>query len=150
MKTKNFNTKNFLVVITTLFIIGLNASCKKENRIEKNLWKKGGEWSVESYSLTNTSTESECNNSFTESGPNGTILLFREDGSGLQTEDGVDSVAFTYSNTEDNLILIVDGEKITYDIVWEKDKIDGSSTYSFTCSGGSAVTAVEKFTLKKK
>jgi len=51
MKEMKFLTIGLLFVGITTFL-----SCKKEVRIEKNLWKNGGEWNIESLTAKQVST----------------------------------------------------------------------------------------------
>ena len=41
---KKINFLALSIVFTGLLVL---TSCKKETRIEKNLWKNGGEWNIE-------------------------------------------------------------------------------------------------------
>ena len=144
------NRINFLVftfvITTTVFL----SSCKKEVRIERNLWKSGGEWNIESLVAKQTSTNSADN--FNETVYNYGILTFNKDGSGSYnfTADGdVESGSYTYSNTEDKLTLVVDNEARIFDLDWERNNIVMSITENYTDNGAS-ITYTETYTLKKK
>lgn len=149
--------KKINLLLFGLLFIGstLVSSCKKETKIENNLWKKGGEWNIESLTVKQVSTYAPDN--FDETILNYGTITFKEDGSGnfIFTVDG-DSEAgiFNYSNTEDKLTLIIDNEARVFDIVeWEKDKMKISIIENFTIGvNGNAGTGTytETYTLKKK
>lgn len=140
------------LLIGFLFIgAALLASCKKETKIEKNLWKDGGEWNIESMVANQISTNSADN--FNETIYNYGTYTFKKDGSGnfVITVDGdVEAGIFTYSNTEDKLTLIINNQARVFNIVeWEKNKMKISITENFT-SNGASVTYTETLNLKKK
>ncbi len=141
----------------TLFFVGttLISSCKKEVKIEKNLWSKGGEWNVESFSSSQTSTYEPDNFDATVSSYG--TFTFREDGTGSYSfsDDGYsENGTFKYSNTEDNLTLIIDSEARVFDIVeWQKNEMKITFTETFVeneeNNAGSG-TYIETYNLKKK
>lgn len=144
---KRTNLLMFAFVITsTLFLYG----CKKEVRIERNLWKSGGEWNIESLVAKQTSTNSVDN--FNETIYNYGTLTFKKDNSGSYkfTVDGdVETGSFTYFNTEDKLTLVVGNEARVFDLDWERNNIVMSITENYTDNGAS-ITYTETYTLKKK
>jgi hypothetical protein len=146
MKRINFLLIGILVAGTVIFI-----SCKKEIKIEKNLWNKGGEWNVESLVANQISTNPDDN--FNETIYNYGTFLFNKEGSGnftITVDGDVETGTFTYSNTEDKLTLIINNQARVFDIVeWEKDKMKISITENFTSSGES-ITYTETLSLKKK
>lgn len=146
MKRINFLLIGFLIVGTALV-----SSCKKDAKIEKNLWNKGGEWNIESLVSNQTSTNPSDN--FNETVYNYGTYTFKKDGSGNYTitVDGDFEVGtFTYSNTEDKLTLIISNQARVFDILeWEKDKMKILITENYT-SGGESITYKETLNLKKK
>lgn len=144
------NIRNLLITAITFFCIGLNSGCKKENRIEKNLWKNGGEWNVESATISETSSN-PVNNS-TETIYNYGTLIFKKEGTCVLTTtlDGdTDVYLYVYSNTEDKLRLTADNDPIVFDMKWEKDKIELSITET-SAFNGEIITTKESLNLKKK
>jgi hypothetical protein len=104
-------TINFLAL--SIVFIGLItlSSCSKETKIEKNLWKKGGEWNIESFNVKQTSTYASDN--FEESYANVGTYTFNENGTGivkLIIDNFVETSAFTYTNTENQLMITIDNE----------------------------------------
>jgi hypothetical protein len=142
--------RNFLIATITVLSIAFTSSCKKEDRIEKNLWNNGGEWNMESLTVNQTSTNPIDN--YSESFLNAGTFLFKEDGSGFVTftvDGDTETAAFTYSNTEDKLTLVIDNEARVFDLVWEKNEIELANTETYT-SGGESITYKENYSLKKK
>lgn len=136
-----------LLVAGTAFV----SSCKKENKIEKNLWKKGGEWNIESLVANQTSTNPADN--FNETINNYGTFTFKKDGSGNYTitvDGDVETGTFTYSNTKDQLTFIIDNQARVFDILeWEKNNMKISITVNYS-SDGESVTYKETLNLKKK
>ena len=126
-------TTTFSLILLIGTILG---SCKKENQIEKNLWKNGGDWDVKIYSSqygsTNPSLYSYSTNFLVDCGK----FHFAKDGTGTGNivENGVNTpFTFNYSNTETKLTLIFDnGSSYIYSIDWTKDDLkitrDNSTT----------------------
>lgn len=142
--------RNFAIATIAILSIVFISSCKKEDRIEKNLWNKGGEWNMESLTVNQTSTNPIDN--YSESYLNAGTFLFKENGSGFVTftvDGDIETAAFNYSNTEDKLTLIIDNEARVFDLVWEKNEIDLAITENYT-SNGASITYKESYTLKKK
>jgi hypothetical protein len=146
-------TINFLAL--SIVFIGLItlSSCSKETRIEKNLWKNGGEWNIESYSTKQTSTFSPDNYDYTQ--VNIGTHTFNENGTGSYIINGqLEPGSFTYSNTENKLTYTFGNESRTYDIVeWKRNNIKYSYTENFYDGVDGNVgtgTYTEVITLKKK
>ena len=144
---------NFLAL--SIVFIGLItlSSCSKETRIEKNLWKKGGEWNIESFSAKQTSTFAPDN--FDETLVNIGTYTFNENGTGIYKNIGeLEPLSFTYSNTENKLSFTIGNNSQVYDIVeWKKDNIKFSYTENFYDGVDGNVgtgTYTEVITLKKK
>src|SRR5690554_2132625 len=111
--------KKIIVLLLLVFVV---VSCKKENRIEKNLWKKGGEWNIERWSETATSSFYPEDN-YSETQTNFGTLTFNKDGSGALTlKDGSSAYTepITYQNTENTLTIFdSEGDGRIFDLNWE-------------------------------
>ncbi len=139
---------NFLLVV--FLVTATFSSCNKENRIERNLWKKGGEWTIESLTVHQVSTI--VGDSYTETVSNYGSFTFGEDGSGvfLITVDGdYETGSFNYSNTEDKLTMNLGTNVVIFDMTWKKNEVQISHAVNFQDNGGS-VSYTEIFNLKKK
>ena len=147
---KKINFLALSIVFTGLITL---SSCSKETKIEKNLWKKGGEWNIESYSTKQTSTFSPDNYDYTQ--VNIGTHTFNENGTGSYIINGqLEPGSFTYSNTENKLTYTFGNESRTYDIVeWKRNNIKYSYTENFYDGVDGNVgtgTYTEIITLKKK
>jgi hypothetical protein len=143
-------TLKFLMIAIVIAGTTIISSCKKEDRIEKNLWNKGGEWNIDRLSVTQVSTDPIDN--YNETLGNVGTITFNENGSGLftYTVDGdTDTEAFTYSNTEDKLTLVFGNDVREFNMTWEKDNITLNITDNYT-SNGESITYTETMELKKK
>lgn len=125
--------KKFNFLALSIVFIGLItlSSCSKETRIEKNLWKKGGEWNIESQTAKKTSTFAPDNYEYTQDSVG--TYTFYEDGKGIYKHNAeLLSAAFTYSNTENKLTIVMQNVSRAYDIVeWKKNNLKISYTESF-------------------
>lgn len=136
-------------IIYLLFAVTLLSACSKENKINKNLWKKGGDWELKTYSYEyGVSGTSSYDYEYYEDCGN---FKFSEDGTGVVTfkfagEESY-SQAFTYSNTEDKLTLVIDGSIAqVFNMTWKKDFIELS--YDNSQPGG--YKEIEKYSILKK
>lgn len=116
-----------------LLFIGMTTlvGCSKEDKINKNLWKNGGEWNVEEYKnnwlFSGSTSNSETLYDF------GTFT-FEKDGTGKRViMDGGQTYTnlFTYTNTATELVITYKegpiasaGYREKYTMTWEKDKIE--------------------------
>lgn len=120
----------FILFATLIFV-----ACKKENRIEKNLWKQGGEWNIESWESQQTSSYFPQDNSSEILHDAGT-MQFNKDGSGaIIFKDGSSAYteSFTYKNTENTITLFdEDGEGRIYDLDWKRNEFTAISNESGT------------------
>src|SRR5690554_3673895 len=120
----------FIALASLLFV-----ACSKENRIEKNLWKKGGEWNIESYQETYTNNEKPEDN-YSETIVNAGTFKFDKDGSGTMVfKDGNDaySESITYTNTETELTIFdSDGYGMIFDLDWERNDFTISASETET------------------
>lgn len=145
MKIIRFLLIGFLIT-GTVFL----SSCKKETRIEKNLWNNDGVWNIESLVSYQVSTNPADN--FNDTEYNLGTFTFKKDGSGVYRiiEDGdVETGVFTYSNTKDKLTLIIGHSARIFDMDWKKNDLKLSITENYT-SDGHQVTYTETLNLKKK
>jgi hypothetical protein len=141
---------NFLGLGLLFVGASLLNSCSKENKINKNLWKNGGEWNI--VTLVSKQTSSNPINTFNESFSNVGTFKFNENGSGSVsvTLDGeTQSETFTYMNTEDKLTLVINNESRIFNLVWEKNEMEMTIVESYNSLGDSNVYT-EIYTLKKK
>ncbi|RFC54616.1 hypothetical protein [Brumimicrobium aurantiacum] len=113
-------------VLLFLLVVVVAISCKKENRIERNLWKKDGEWNIKSWTETSTSSQYPEDN-YSETYVNFGTFKFNKDGSGSMTyNDGNSAYAeqITYENTENSLTIFdSDGDGTIFDMTWEKNEM---------------------------
>ncbi|MGV3631722.1 MAG: membrane lipoprotein lipid attachment site-containing protein [Bacteroidota bacterium] len=140
-------------ILFVLFTVTMLTACKKEVKIEKNLWKKGGEWNVTSWKSWDDGIETEHIGMDVQSA----VFTFNKDKEATVVINGDAGDIYTYKmkyeNTESELKLTsvtdqetgqVDYSSIVYYIMWEKDNLDLKSTGGF--SDGDTETII----LKKK
>ena len=145
--------KTINILFTFLLIIGTGSltSCSKETKIEKNLWKKGGEWNIERLDVKQVSTDPADN--YEETLYNYGSYKFNEDGSGILTitvDGGVEVETFNYSNTENELVIVYfNGVAQAFDLDWKKNEMTISGVDYFT-SNNNQITYYETYVLKKK
>jgi len=123
------------------------SGCKKETRIERNLWKKGGEWNIETFYSESEGIDSDGSHyhDFNTEHNAGT-LTFKKDGSGMQRYTDGNIESFTYSNTEKILVIKYDYDSYVHDITeWKKGRLTLSTTYNDGMNKSRVV-----ITLKKK
>lgn len=142
---------NFLLIGLLLTGAALLTGCSKEVKIEKNLWKSGGEWNIDKYDYSSVTTNST--NGITINAEDFGKLTFNKEGGGsyvFTVFGSTDSGAMVYSNTEDQLTLTLDGgSAVTYDMDWEKNKIVITNVETST-SNGETTTETEMYTMTKK
>lgn len=143
--------KKFLSILTVSLTFLILAACSKENRIERNLWKKGGDWDITYYNYSfGTPGFSYTNESFNDCGN----MNFNEDGTGTATfyiNGQTEVVAFTYSNTEDKMTLVYDGSSAqVYSLNWKKNVITLEYDESTTNPDNSTMYDTETIIIKKK
>jgi len=141
----------FVLISSFIAALIMFASCSKEDKIEKNLWNKGGEWNIQSLESIQVSTNPADN--YNETLYNFGTFIFREDGSGTYTitfDGDVETENFNYFNTEYKLSLVINSEARVFDILdWEKGKIKISITDNYK-SNGHTVTYTETLNLVKR
>jgi hypothetical protein len=134
--------KNFKLLMIGFLFLGLAglSSCKKEELIEKNLWKGEGKWNIDSFHIKETSTFFESDNSENHLQNCGTII-FKKDGTGTFTFEGITS-KITYTNTDKVLTMVFKDESgqsqydetLSFNLTWKKNKMELDSykkeTYS--------------------
>lgn len=144
--------KKILFVLLTLFVF---IGCKKEKKIERNLYKQGGEWNIatwEEKSVFDVHSENDYSNVTQNAG----TMEFNEDGTGaLFLNDGSDAYtgSFTYKNTASTLTIYdEDGEGKIFQLDWEKNEFTISSTdtdtYMVYDQSGNSTTEKETHTLR--
>ncbi len=142
---------HFLLIGLLITGIALLSGCSKEAKIEKNLWKNGGEWNIETLIANQVSTNPADN--FNETLYNYGTFSFEKDGSGVYTitvDGDFEAGTFTYTNTDDKLTLIILNQPRIFDILdWEKNKMSIFITDNFI-SNGESVTHTETMNLIKK
>lgn len=137
--------KILFIVLTVLVFTG----CSKEEKIEKNLWKKGGEWNVSSWTSWNDGTKTEHIGADVLS----VSFSFNKDNEATVVINGESGDTYTYKmkcyNTENQLKLIdiIDSEtgeieypSIFYSMEWKKDYLDLRTTGGF--AGGDTETLI--------
>lgn len=141
-----------------LLFIGMTTlvGCKKEDKINKNLWKNGGEWNISEVKFTTMNSAGQSDS--------GTIydygtFKFEKDGTGTRTinADGQTFThLFSYTNTETELVItlksgpdVTPGEKEKYKMTWKKDNIELYIYTSWEDEFGNAYHE-DFITLKKK
>ncbi len=126
--------KHILFLIIALFLF---TSCKKEKKIERNLWKNGGKWEIVKYEEIVVSTWPA--NEKNEVVENAGIFQFKRDGTGWRIDRDdyfSQKLNFKYSNTSTELSLdyFEYGSSDTYVIDWEKNAMtltqSGTKTYT--------------------
>src|SRR5690554_7784030 len=73
---------NFLLIVLLIAGTAIFTSCKKETRIERSLWNKGGEWNVEKLYNKQTSSNPDPSYNFEETLYDYGTYSFDKDGSG--------------------------------------------------------------------
>jgi hypothetical protein len=149
MKINTRKMRKQTLLITGFLLIALVA-CNKQVKIEKNLWKGGGEWKIERYESQNVSTYAPDNFNFAES--NFGTFTFNKDGSGHYVFTGngsSESGNLIYSNTEDELLMTMGTNSFVYTMNWEKNSIQISREEQYANSVGSGIYT-EKYWLEKK
>lgn len=142
MKLINFSLFGLVCAVTLAL-----SSCKKETKIERNLWKNGGEWTIESFVVDHVSANP--GDSYTETTLNFGSLTFKKDGTGdyiFNINGSSEPGTFSYSNTEDKLTMTFINT-IVFDLEWEQDNMTITHTDVYT---NQPVTHTETYTLKKK
>ena len=124
-----------------LFLALVATSCKKEKKIERNLWKNGGEWEIKTFEESYETTPSSEYN-YSEVINNGGTIQFNKDGTGKMNfspeladylmdvlYDEQFNATFTYYNTQNKIYFIYEEvEGLSYNLEWEKNKITMSYT----------------------
>lgn len=142
--------KNVLRFTGFVLVAGLlTVSCSKEKRIERKLTRKSGKWNIEKYE-----------NEFYENGimqeqyvmTNAGNFVFDDDGTVTETyiESGSTyTYAGTWSNTEDKLTIIEDGDAIVWTIKeFDKHEMELEYVDQYT-SGGVTYRDVYTIELEK-
>lgn len=144
---KRISVLSLGVIVLALVMM---TSCQKDKKINKNLWKNGGEWNIVSI----FSEWDDNGDAGTEKIMNAGTYEFNKDNTGkLNQKDGgsIYSNTFTYKNTENTLSLIFNegplasqGEVVDYDMDWSKNKIKLQIYSSGTLGWSRATIELEK------
>lgn len=145
--------KVLFVLLAALLFVG----CKKENRIEKNLWKGGGKWNIESIEYRETSSHFPADN-YSEVTLNAGTMSFTKDGKAsiiLEEDNDAYIDHYTYQNTEDKLTLFdEDGDGIILDLEWKRNEftlsMKSSHTYETLDENFSPITVTSTSSTKIK
>ena|SRR5690554_821942 len=139
--------------------------CKKEKKIDRNLWKQGGEWEIKSLEEAYTSTSSPEYN-FSNVINNGGSFYFEKDGTGRAVYSNDLAVYmeeityeeyiygnFSYYNSENSIYFIYsDDGGLAFDLEWEKDKIimsyDVTQEHEFYDGNNNLVQLTTNYSLK--
>lgn len=139
--------KVFILALMPLFI-GIS-SCSKEKQIERRLQKKDGVWNIETITYEeyedNVLIETEIqNNAGTFTFDESTIVItFTEPNGSSDTFGG------TWSNSDETVTIIVDGEALVMDVSDDSKKeitLTGEDIYS---GGGTTYKDVYRYDLKR-
>ena len=126
-------------LLTLLAVTLLLVACKKDEQIEKNLWKGDGIWNITSYTSSETSTPSSQSD-FTYTANNAGSITFKKDGTGIfKYVDGgdVELASFNYSNTTETLTMIIDSEARIFNMDWKKNKMTLTIAQNYSSNGTS-------------
>jgi hypothetical protein len=137
------------LLLLTMIMIAFVA-CKKETRIEKNLWSNGGKWNIVRMETTDDHSVSGKTD---ETIINPGTIQFNKGGSGtmiITTDGDTESSAFTYTNTENKLMLIINGSSRNFDLNWKKNTFDISITDEYDSSGEHIIHTEKLFCEKDK
>lgn len=125
-----------LLFILLLPILPFVTGCKKEKKIEKNLWNDGGKWNIESYHMS--MDDGEETGSMMDYQNCGTFN-FKKDGTGYSTMEFDDQTlnnVFQYVVEDEFLILSsFGGNGQKYDMDWSKDNVTLKHTLNYTNDG---------------
>jgi hypothetical protein len=103
-----------LPILALIFLVA--TACSKQKKLERTLHKKNGTWNIDSYNYN------EYENNVLVSSQtyvNAGTYVFADNGTGTATFkiDGDSEVnAFTWTNTDDKITTIIDGEVIIFNV----------------------------------
>jgi hypothetical protein len=141
----------FLIVV--LF---LASGCSKEKRIERNLWRNGGEWNIKvfTYQYSNDNVNSVNYNSPPQIYLDAGEFVFKKDGSGyitLTEDNQTETTGFKWLSSVDKITIIPNGGTATdYNLVWKKNNITISEKYTDVDPDNVTYTSITKFECVKK
>lgn len=153
------NVKFLLISVLFLGLAGLS-SCKKEDRIEKNLWKGDGTWNIDVWDEQNTSSYFSEDNYIKYSNNEGSIQ-FKKDGTGSYIFPG-EIYPMVYSNTDKTLTItfkdedgnVENDEVQVFDLDWKKNKMElrsySTETYNTGDGNGGTVNVITTHRLNLK
>jgi hypothetical protein len=143
----------YTICFITLLII---SSCSKENRIEKNLWKKGGDWEITQYMSWYGSYNPSQNggiNPTQEYYNDCGKFHFSKDGTGtlnLVIDGDNETWTFHYTNSDKELTLVYDsGASQIYKLDWSKNFVTISYENPSNDPDGFPFVDSERFSIDK-
>ena len=146
--------KYLILISTALFLI---TACSKEKKIERNLWKNGGQWDIVKYEeiITSTSPENEKHETIENAG----IFQFEKNGEGFminKEEYFAEKINFKYDNTATELTLdfYPNSYERKFELDWNKNSfiLTQNITSTYTDENGNPLTlntVTFRYTCKK-
>lgn len=145
--------KKIIFILIALFVW---TSCKKENKIRRNLHNDDGLWEIVKYEETITSNFSLNEKNIVNE--NIGMMYFEEDHSGwIIKSEGIETVKapFKYDNTDSELLLRFSSSLPVenYELNWEKNSFsmskNSTNTYTvFYTPTNDSITITDKITVK--
>lgn len=140
----------YLVLVLSLFVL---AACKKEDRIERNLTNKGGEWHISTYTVKYTTyNPSYPGTEFENYKDCGTFKF--ENGGQFRSELNINgNTSFSvgsFAVTSNELILTINQTPATYKMTWNKDNLSLERTMTWSDTQGHEHKHHSTFRLRKK
>lgn len=106
-----------------LFIAVVAIGCKKEEKIQKNLWNKDGVWNIDKFEMVPV-TSNSTSTSYTNYG----TLEFKENGTGYTKftyQNSSEVVPMIYTLESDEILkLVLNGIAMSFQMEWSKDKMN--------------------------
>lgn len=152
MRTKRILLSATTTLLFSLFLV-ISEGCKKEKRIEKNLYSDGGKWNISKLYQSHSSNVnpgdyfeinlSDCGH-----------LIFRENGTGTLTlnlpGESTEISEFSYKVISDTkLSLDIEGEKREFTMEWKKNNIKLENIETNNTGSGEIITEILRLELNK-
>lgn len=139
--------KRIIILSITSVVFLLAQSCSKDKRIERSLEKKDGKWNISKYTY-----EEYANGSLSDSETylNAGNIVFDDNGVLIWTfiiDGDVEMFGGQWSNDDESITLIIDGDAIKFDILERSRKEMKLSAVVDTYTIGST-TYEDKFQLE--
>jgi|SRR5690554_2385291 len=121
--------KNILYIILALLLV---SACKKEKKIERNLWNNGGKWEIVKYEeIVSSNWPANEKNKVSE---NVGLIQFERNGKGwmIYSDDfEAYKVNINYTNTDKEITLTYEYQSTeTFDLDWKKDTFTMTQSWS--------------------